>query len=243
MSQTHFHATRWSLVLEARGRDRSGQAALSDLCAIYYQPVIAFLRREGRDEDTARDLAHAFFESLLARGVGEPDPARGRFRNFLLGALKHFLTNRRISEATGKRGGSVERVEWDEERGDATTPAATDIAFDRGWALAVLASAMTALEAEHARRLEIFRVLRPWLDPSNERPQKDAAAELGMSETAIKVAIHRLRVRWREHVRAALLATLRDESELDDEMRHLLEILAKPGDHPSGTGSRAATTA
>jgi RNA polymerase sigma-70 factor (ECF subfamily) len=86
-------------------------------------------------------------------------------------------------------------------------------------------------------------VLRPWLDPSNERPQKDAAAELGMSETAIKVAIHRLRVRWREHVRAALLATLRDESELDDEMRHLLEILAKPGDHPSGTGSRAATTA
>jgi RNA polymerase sigma factor (sigma-70 family) len=230
MSHTSFHATRWSLVLEARGRDTSGQAALSDLCAIYYQPVISFLRREGRDEDTARDLAHAFFESLLQGGVGEPDPARGRFRNFLLGALKHFLTNLRISDAAQKRGGSIERVEWDEESGEASTPAAQDTAFDRDWALAVLAAAMTALEAEHARRPEIFRVLRPWLDPTNERPQKEAAAELGMSETALKVAIHRLRVRWREHVRAAVSATLRDENDLDDEMRHLLEILARPGE-------------
>lgn len=225
MSQTHFHATRWSLVLEARGRDPSGQAALSDLCAIYYRPVIGFLRREGRDEDAARELAHAFFESLLARGVGEPDPTRGRFRNFLLGALKHFLTNRRISDATEKRGGSLERVGWDEENAGAATPAAHDSDFDRDWAIAVLATAMTALEAEHARRPELFRVLRPWLDPGNDRSQKDAAAELRMTETALKVAIHRLRVRWREHVRTAILATLCDENDLEDELRNLLEIM------------------
>ena len=230
MSPTNFHATRWSLVLEARGRDVSGQAALSDLCAIYYRPVVSFLRREGRDEDTARDLAHAFFESLIARGVGDPDPERGRFRNFLLGALKHFLTNQRASERAQKRGGSHEFFEWDEESGEAATPATNDAAFDHDWAMAVLASAMAALEAEHARRPELFRVLRPWLDASNDRPQKEAALELGMSETALKVAIHRLRVRWREQVRSAVRATLRDESELDDELRHLLEILARPGE-------------
>jgi RNA polymerase sigma-70 factor (ECF subfamily) len=230
MSHTSFHATRWSLVLEARGRDVSGQAALSDLCAIYYKPVVSFLRREGRDEDSARDLAHAFFESLIAGGVGEPDPERGRFRNFLLGALKHFLTNQRAAGLARKRGGSHEHIEWDEESGGAATPAARDTAFDRDWAMAVLANAMAAMETEHARRPELFRVLRPWLDPSNDRPQKQAAAELGMSETALKVAIHRLRVRWREHVRAAVLATLRDENDLDDEMRYLLEILARPGD-------------
>lgn len=226
MSDSPFHPTRWSVVLEARGKGESGKAALSELCAAYYQPVIAFLRREGRDEETARDLAHSFFESLLARGMGGPDPARGRFRNYLLGALKHFLTKRRATEATGKRGGNIEHVEWDEDRGDAATPAAGDAAFDRDWAMAVLATAMAALEAEHTRRPDQFRVLRPWLDPTNDRPQRDAAAELGMTETALKVAIHRLRVRWRDQVRAAVRATLRDEAELEEELRHLLGILA-----------------
>lgn len=225
MSESIFHPTRWSLVLEARGRGAPGQTALSDLCAIYYPPVLSFLRREGRSEDDARELAHAFFESLLARGVGEPDPTRGRFRNFLLGALKHFLTNQRVAIQTLKRGGSREHIVWDEEQVDLSTPAAQDGAFDRDWAMAVLTSAMTALEIEHVRRPELFRVLRPWLDPTNDRPQREAAVELGLSETALKVAIHRFRARWREHVRAAVRATLRDESELEDELRYLLEIL------------------
>jgi DNA-directed RNA polymerase specialized sigma24 family protein len=226
MSEYDFHATRWSLVLEARSRDAGGQAALSELCALYYQPVVAFLRREGRDPDAARELAHAFFESLISRGVGAPDPARGRFRSYLLGALKHFLVARRTAESAQKRGGHSEHIAWDGSEADAAPPAAHDAAFDRDWALAILAAAMTALEAEHARNPGSFRILRPWLDPSHDRPQKDAARDLGISEAALKVAIHRLRVRWREHVRTAVRATLHDPADLDDEMRHLLDILA-----------------
>lgn len=231
MSHTQFHPTRWSLVLDARGRDTSAQAALSELCALYYKPVVSFLKRDGRDEDTARELAHAFFESLLARGVGQPDPARGRFRNYLLGALKHFLVVKRTAESAQKRGTNQEHIEWDDADTEHATPAAADTAFDRDWSIAVLAAAMKALEFEHEKRPETFRILRPWLDATHDRPQSDAARELGMSETAIKVAIHRLRVRWREHVRTAIRATLRDESELDDEMRHLMEIL-RDESHP-----------
>jgi RNA polymerase sigma-70 factor (ECF subfamily) len=226
MSEVQFHATRWSLVLEARGRDAAGQGALADLCGIYYQPVVSFLRREGRDEDAARELAHAFFESLIARGVGTPDPERGRFRNYLLGALKHFLVVRRTAETAQKRGGHSEHIAWDDPDAETAAPALQDSAFDRDWALAILAAAMTSLEAEHARNPESFRILRPWLEPSHDRPQKDAARDLGISETALKVAIHRLRARWREHVRAAVRATLHDAADLDDEMRHLLDILA-----------------
>jgi RNA polymerase sigma-70 factor (ECF subfamily) len=226
MSEVDFNATRWSLVLEARGRDAAGQGALADLCAIYYQPVVSFLRREGRDEDAARELAHAFFETLISRGVGAPDPARGRFRNYLLGALKHFLVARRTAETAQKRGGHSEHIAWDDPDADTAAPAVQDSAFDRDWALAILAAAMTSLEAEHARNPASFRILRPWLDPSHDRPQKDAARDLGISEAALKVAIHRLRVRWREHVRAAVRATLHDDADLDDEMRHLLDILA-----------------
>ncbi len=226
MSDSSFHATRWSLVLDARGTGEPGRVALSDLCSVYYQPVVSFLRREGRDEDAARDLAHSFFESLLDGGVGEADPARGRFRNYLLGAVKHFLLNQRASSRALKRGGDHERVAWDEENGTGATAAADDASFDRDWAMAVLAAAMAALESEHTRRPDLFRVLRPWLDGTIDRSQKEAAAELGMSETAVKVAIHRLRVRWRDHVRAAVMATLRDEREIDDELRYLVEILA-----------------
>lgn len=228
MSEHDFHATRWSLVLEARSRDVAGQAALSELCALYYQPVVAFLRREGRDPDAARELAHAFFETLISRGVGAPDPARGRFRSYLLGALKHFLVTRRTAEAAQKRGGDSEHIAWDGQDADTDTaaPMIHDSAFDRDWALAILAAAMTALEGEHARSPDLFRILRPWLDPSQDRPQKDAARDLGISETALKVAVHRLRIRWREHVRAAVRATLHDAADLDEEMRHLLDILA-----------------
>jgi len=90
-----FHPTRWTLVLRATGKGDEAATALSDLCAAYYAPVVAFLRREGRDEDAARELAHAFFESVLSRGVGRPEPGRGRFRSYLLGALKHLSPNPR----------------------------------------------------------------------------------------------------------------------------------------------------
>ena len=101
----NFAATRWTLVARASGADPAAQAALSELCAAYYAPVIAFLRARGRDEDTARELAHAFFEKVLAGGaLGGADPARGRFRSYLLGAVKHFLADRFDRAQAAKRG-------------------------------------------------------------------------------------------------------------------------------------------
>jgi RNA polymerase sigma-70 factor (ECF subfamily) len=99
MTDSNFHPTCWTLVLRARGGGSDAEAALSDLCAAYYAPVVAFLKRDGRNEDDARELAHAFFAAILEGGVGAPEPERGRFRSFLLGALKHFVSTAQRSRA------------------------------------------------------------------------------------------------------------------------------------------------
>jgi len=224
-----FHPTRWTLVLRAAGKGDEAATALSDLCAAYYAPVVAFLRREGRDEDAARELAHAFFESVLSRGVGSPEPGRGRFRSYLLGALKHFLANQRATRLTAKRGGGAEHISL--TAGTASglpLPAAEepppDQSFDRERANTPLARALAALEAEQP---EHFAMLKPWLDGSGDRPQAEIAESLGLSVTAVKVAIHRLRVRFREHIRTDIAATVNDEAEAAEELHHLIAIAAR----------------
>ena len=203
--------------------------ALSDLCAAYYEPVVSFLRREGRNEDAARETAHAFFESILTGGVGTPDPARGRFRNYLLGALKHFLSKSREAALTGKRGGGVEHVplvaENDTGPGLPMPGLADDtLGFDREWALALIARALAALESELSHKPKFFTALKPWLDGRAAVSQTEIALTLGMSETAVKVAIHRFRTRFRELIRAEIAATVNHPAEVADELRHLIAI-------------------
>jgi RNA polymerase sigma-70 factor (ECF subfamily) len=227
-----FHPTQWTLVLNARGDGAQAKDALSDLCAAYYGPVVAFLRRDGRSDDVAREMAHAFFESLLEDGVGAPDPRRGRFRSYLLGALKHFLAKQRAASLAGKRGGGAEHVPLVEET-DASpglpVPGVLDdtLAFDREWALALIGRALTALEAEHAPRPELFAALKPWLDGGAAVSQAETARLLGMSETAVKVAIHRLRARFRELIRAEVAATLDDPADVTEELRHLIAVAGR----------------
>ncbi|MEO7318100.1 MAG: sigma-70 family RNA polymerase sigma factor, partial [Chthoniobacteraceae bacterium] len=157
-SQTHasaFHDTRWTLVLRASGGGAEAKAALSDLCAAYYAPVVAFLRRDGRHEDAAREMAHAFFASVLAGGVGAPERERGRFRSYLLGALKHFLSKHRTAALAEKRGGGAEHIPLTTDTAAGLPqPAAPDdaLVFDREWAFTVIARALAALEAEHAEK-------------------------------------------------------------------------------------------
>lgn len=224
-----FHLTRWTLVLRASGDGAEAKAALSDLCAAYYAPVVAFLRREGRDEDAAREMAHGFFAGLLAGGVGAPERERGRFRSYLLGALKHFLSKQRDAALAQKRGAGSEHIpiagEHDTHPG-IPLPAAPDdtLAFDREWAHTLIARALAALEAEHAEKADIFSTLKPWLDGGATSSQGDAARTLGMSETAVKVAIHRLRARFRDIIRAEVAATVNDPAEVADELRHLIAI-------------------
>lgn len=230
MTQSNFHPTRWTLVLRSRGEGEEAKAALSDLCSTYYAPVVAFLRREGRNEDEAREQAHAFFESILTSGLGKPDPERGRFRSYLLGSLKHFIVKQRVSASAAKRGGGLEHIPLTGENDTAPghpVPGVSDgtLAFDREWALALIARALSALEEENFGRPALFATLKPWLGAGTTGSQASAAVRLGMSQTAVKVAIHRLRVRFRELIRAEIAATVATEDDVADELRHLIDIV------------------
>lgn len=221
--------TQWTLVLRAQGQDPVGQAALSDLCMIYYKPIIVFLRHDGRCDDQAREIAHDFFERLLSGGLGSPHPERGRFRNYLLGALKHFLANQRAFACASKRGGTAEHVSFTEDHSTEPgypMPGYNDdtLHFDREWALTLIGNALATLERECADRILLFQTLKPFLDGGTDRPQREAASTLGMSETAVKVAIHRLRVRFRTLIREAISATINHPDELSDELDYLIKV-------------------
>jgi RNA polymerase sigma factor (sigma-70 family) len=234
-----FAPTRWTLVLRARGDSAESQVALSELCEAYYQPVLRFLRREGRDEDSARELAHDFFARVLAGGGFDgADPERGHFRSYLLGALRHFLADQRDHARRLKRGSGITPDSLDAPVGTDTSPGfevadpaatARDAIFDREWALTVMDRALSALQREFgdAGKLEEFEKLKPWLmGDTATGTQSDAARRLGLSEGAVKVMIHRLRKRFRAVVRAEIAQTLRDPALVDEELRHLIDALA-----------------
>lgn len=238
-----FSDTRWSLVLAASGgRTGTARAALSDLCGAYYQPVFRFLRSEGRSDDDARELTHAFFARILSgSGFEGADPVRGRFRSFVLGALKHFLADHRAHAGRAKRGGGAEHVPLDPDLAADSTCAvqypdlvtlAPDAAFDRQWALTVLDRALTSLEGllGSEEKAAVFTALRPWLAgiPS-EGNQAEAAAALGLTGNAFRVAVHRLRQRFREAIRREIAQTLAPGISPDEEFDHLRAALSRRG--------------
>jgi RNA polymerase sigma factor (sigma-70 family) len=230
-----FASTRWTLVLRATGDSNESRVALSELCAAYYGPVLAFLRRSERSKDAAREVAHEFFARLLERGgFAGPDPQRGRFRNYLLGALRYFLRDRYDQARREKRGGGVEHESLDvhaDELGalqvSDSSAVQDDAAFDREWALALMNRVVEALEAQFTGdRADQFAALRPWLMGEGSASHIETATRLGLSEGAVKVAVHRLRQRFREMLKAEVAQTLADPSELEDELRHLCAALA-----------------
>jgi RNA polymerase sigma-70 factor (ECF subfamily) len=232
-----FATTRWTQVLASRGDSADAQQALSDLCGVYYGSVVAFLRREGRSEDAARELAHEFFARVLqGHSLGAVDPKRGRFRSYLLGALKHFLANRRAHDAREKRGGGIIHESLGSETDTAIGSVIADLSgilperdFDREWALSVLRRALAALqrECQQNNSTREFEVLKPWLTGENAgRSHADAAGALGMTDGAVRVAIHRLRRRFRSLTKAEIARTVNDPEEIADELRHLIEVLS-----------------
>jgi RNA polymerase sigma-70 factor (ECF subfamily) len=227
-----FLTTRWTRVVQAKGRTPEGRAALSDLCAAYYVPVHAFIRQWLRGQDQAEDLTQAFFTELLSRnGVEGADPDLGRFRSFLLGAVKHFLHHVRSREQAVKRGGRVEFQALDATSAGLEIPDAStlppDAAFDKQWALTLLGHALTALEQQFTAegKAVLFGILKPWLT-GEAGPQAAAAAALGLSETAVKVSIHRLRQRFRQQLRSELAQTLDSPAMVEEEMGHLFAALS-----------------
>ena len=227
-----FHTTRWTRVCLAKDDSEDGRTALADLCSAYYEPVVAYLRSVLRDADAARDMSHAFFAEVLAGGaIHTADPERGRFRFYLLGAVKHFVAHRREAEMRLRRGGGVQPLSLDAESPE--SPAlhvaedarlSPEAVFDRQWAITVLARAMEMLQAGCAeeKKSPLFDQLRPWLlGESGYGDQADAAAALGLSASAMKTAVHRMRHRFRQCVKAEIAGTLKDESAVEDEMRSL----------------------
>lgn len=231
-----FVTTQWTRVLEARGDSPEARAALSDLCAAYYAPVLAFIQRQTADEPSARDLTQEFFSRLLSRhGIEAVNPERGRFRSYLLGAVKNFLNDARAHDRRLKRGGGrpAEPMETGTDTStalqlpDTRTPT-PDQEYDRKWALTVLDRALTALAAEHcAEKNAHFETLKPWLTGDTENiSQADAATRLGLNEGTVKVAIHRLRRRFRDVIRQEIGRTLGDPGQVEQEMQCLLQALS-----------------
>jgi RNA polymerase sigma-70 factor (ECF subfamily) len=236
-----FVATRWTLVLRAKGGSVESRAALSELCEAYYAPVHAFIRRVEADPETARDLTQAFFADLLAQqSVGAVEPGRGRFRSYLLGAVKHFLAEAHRKAGAAKRGGGEAPLPLQPSGGVETTtelqvadPAGPppDAWFDRHWAAALVdrAAAALASDSQAAGRAHQFGALKPWLLGNlPSQSQAETAAQLGLSEGALKVAIHRLRKRFRELVKAQIAQTVGDPAQVQEELRYLIEALAQP---------------
>ncbi|WP_395747825.1 RNA polymerase sigma factor [Prosthecobacter sp.] len=225
-----FISTRWTLVLRANAASPEGRAALSDLCAAYYKPVFVFLRRAGFDEDTARDHAHSFFAHLLERGFPGPDPERGRFRSYLLGAVKYFVGGLQEHARRAKRGGGAEHEplgtdDVGECKLEDPKAAPMTTVFDREWAVAVMNRAVAALAAEHRGGREAqFEALRPCLMGDEMAARAETARALGLSEGAVKVAVHRLRKRFRELLRQEISQTLDEHENVEDELRYLCAV-------------------
>lgn len=235
-----FATTRWSIVLRAgRGGERPSSArdALARLCGTYWFPLYAHVRRRGFSAHDAEDLTQEFFARLLEReAIARADPARGRFRAFILTALNHFLADAWHRERAAKRGGGGERLSLDlaeaETRfaGLVDPGAAPDELFDREWALAVLRSVLAHLESEYAAagRADVFAVLKPTLTGARAaQPYAEMAAQLGRNENAVKVAVHRLRQRYRALLQAEIAETVGSDDDAKAELRVLLQALAR----------------
>ncbi len=230
--QEGCHTTRWTRVCLAKSDSEDGRRALSELCEAYYEPVLFFLRCRMKDPEAAREMAHAFFARMLEGGqIQTADGDRGRFRHYLLGAVKHFLYNTRQSAACLRRGGGVEQVPMEHHEVFAVADAgqvSPDAEFDRRWAVTVLARGLEALRMEcvAGSRGPFFERVRPLLIGSaTHGDQSGIAAECGMSVAALRMAVHRLRKRLQEYVRREVAGTLEDPGMVREEMRTLLLAL------------------
>jgi RNA polymerase sigma factor (sigma-70 family) len=237
-----FVTTRWSLVLQARDKgDPNGVAALADLCRAYWFPLYAFIRKRSRDGHEAQDLTQSFFARLLEKDfLDDVLPERGRFRAFLLAAVRHFVANEWDKQRAEKRGGgrwqqSLDAAAFDWESGESRyliepshdlTP---ERLFERQWAFALLERVLSRLRDEHVNpgKRDQFEALQPFLSTDRDSANyTDAASHLNITVEAARVAAHRLRKRYRQLLRDEIAQTVASPEQVDDELRHLFAVLA-----------------
>ena len=232
-----FTATQWTQIrLAAETSSPDGQEALQQLCQTYWYPLYAYVRRKGHNPEEAQDLTQAFFARLLDKKyIALAAPELGRFRTFLLSSLQRFLINEWEKVRTQKRGGGASFVTWDEaeterlyqtEQSSGKSP---EELYDRRWALTLLDQVFLKLQAEfaaegHSSRFAKLKVLL-WGDKSAP-PYSEVAAQLGMTEGTLKVAVHRLRHRYRELLREQVLRTSARPEDVDEEIRYLIAVIS-----------------
>ena len=234
-----FPSTRWSVVFRAQSADPAAGAALAELCRVYWRPVYSFLRRQGNATHDAEDLTQGFFAMLLHQeSFATVDEARGRLRSFLLVALKRFAANEYQRGRAQKRGGAATHVPID--TGDAeehyaaelATGVAPDLLFERQWAITMLDSVLAKLREDYARdgREDVFDALKGRFSADGDPALLGGVAEqLGMSESAVKVAMHRMRQRYRKLLRSQIALTVESPREVDEEILHLFKVFGDAG--------------
>lgn len=236
-SRPVFATTHWSVVLSARDEETAiSGAALEILCKTYWNPVYAYVLRQGYSPADAQDMTQGFFARLLMKnGLQSVAREKGKFRTFLLVALNHFLVNEWTRGQTQKRGGGCTRVPLtghSAETRHLADPAdhlTAEKLYDRRWAMALLDRVLERLSEEFAAagKAAVFDKLKDSLMAEKGAiPHSGVAAELGMSEGAVRVAVHRLRGRFRELFREEVSHTVGSDEEIDDEIRHLLAALS-----------------
>lgn len=240
-----FATTQWSVVLAAReGSETEARQALESLSNAYWYPLYAYLRGRGHDPDEARDLTQAFFTELLEKDMLQGiDRSKGRFRSFLLASLKNFLSHERDRAQALKRGGGTRTVSMDaaaaegrfqREPVENLTP---EQIFERRWGLTLMERAMGRLETETASTAEKpdqFDRLKPYLTGVEPHvPYSQVADDLGMTEGAVKTAVHRMRQSYGRILREEIAETLANPAELDDELRHLLTVIRPWQEQPA----------
>jgi RNA polymerase sigma-70 factor (ECF subfamily) len=232
-----FVTTCWTEVLLAGEQESPGaRAALEHLCQLYWYPIYAFIRHQVNDPHEAEDHTQEFFRLLIEKNyLGAVDRERGRFRSFLLVAVKRFLINAHKHATRQKRGGGQTHLSLDLEQAEhhfqaeLATQLSPEEIFDRRWARTVLDQATAQLQAEHATagKMELFAVLGGFLtDESRFGDYSEAAKKLGLTPSAVAVAVHRLRQRFRQLLREAVKPTVADPAEVDEEMKHLVSLAA-----------------
>jgi RNA polymerase sigma factor (sigma-70 family) len=237
VGQPLFATTHWSVVLAAANEETpEAAAALERLCRTYWYPLYAYVRREAYSPADAQDLTQGFFAQLLARNsLAQVGPEKGKFRSFLLASMRHFLSDQRERARTVKRGGRVQILSLDAQeaedryRLEPVERLDAEKIYERRWAMTLLEQALARLREESAAagKAELFERLRRFVAGDSEATWGEAAVELGLTEGAMKAAVHRLRARYRTLLRDEIAQTVADPAEIEEEVRYLIRVVSQ----------------